>query len=369
MNKLSLSVARMVGLVGGSLLALACGDSSSTDSDGQGGGSGGDAPGGGAVCGLTPAVNSEFCADAAATPDCDNVTSQKNHVCGVPLKDAPAELERSSNVVEFAGSGAPQVSCFEDGNHPDPPQASETVTVTGFARIFSHGCDSHYLKITFYTVQEDGQLGDVVGTSVVTPETCVDIGEESEVDDCDGRWECSYTYAGVPTETQLAVRTENGSADLLWSPLVQYNVYIPNSEVVDGGWEHDVRALAEDDYSLIPMVAIGSPIKAGNGAVAGEVHDCGDVRLTNAVADIDAPHVITTYFTSNEDSPLPDQAADGTSVLGLYAALDVEPGPVTVAAGGFVNGEFVTLGQHKVYVYPDTVTSVTFKGLRPYQVE
>jgi len=55
-------------------------------------------------------------------------------------------------------------------------------------------------------------------------------------------------------------------------------------------------------------------------------------------------------------------------VLGLYSALDVAPGPVTVAATGLVNGQPVSLGQHRVFVYPDAVTSVTFKGLRPYQL-
>ncbi len=351
--------------------AAGCGDSTGTGGGGAAGGGpagGGSVEGGGTVCGLAPAANSEFCQDNLGDPDCDLVTNQQQHVCGVPLKDPPVDLERSSNVLEYAGSGPPDVGCFEVGNYPSPPGTSESVTVTGFARIFSSGCDSHDLQITFFRVQPDGQLGEAVGTAVVTPDTCEAVGESSEVDDCDLRWECEYSYPNVPTETELAVRTENGPGSQLWAPLVQYNIYIANDEVVNGEWSHDVRALAEPDYSVIPQTAIGAPIAPGNGAVAGEVHDCGDVRLTNAIADIDQPHVITTYFTSNEDSPLPDQAADATSVLGLYAALDVAPGPVVVAAGGFIDGQFVTLGQHRAWVYPDTVTSVTFKGLRPYQV-
>jgi len=362
---------RGLGTVGAlSLLAFAggCGDSAGTGGSGAAGGAGGGAEGGGTVCGLPAAANSEFCQDDLGDPDCDLVTNQKQHVCGVPLKDPPADLERSSNVLEYAGSGPPDVGCFEVANYPDPPGASQDVTVRGFARIFSAGCDSHDLQITFFRVQPDGQLGDAVGTAVVTPDTCENVGEGSEADNCDTRWECEYSYTGVPSETELAVRTENGPGSQLWAPLVQYNIYIPNSEIVGGEWEHDVRALAEPDYSVIPQTAIGTPIAPGNGAVAGEVHDCGDVRLTNAVADIDQPHVLTTYFSSDEDSPLPDQSADATSVLGLYAALDVAPGPVVVAAGGYINGEFVTLGQHRAWVYPDTVTSVTFKGLRPYQL-
>ncbi len=347
--------------------AAACGDSGSATSGtgGNGGGSG--------ACpdNLAIAKNTEFCADNPGNLDCDIVSpAAKYQACGVALTEPSTELARSSNVQEYGGSGPPDVSCFQTGNYPAAPGASEPVTVTGFARIFSSGCNSHDLKITFYKVVRDGSandgaLGEQVGTTVTTPADCTNVGESSTADNCDTRWECSYTYPDVPSETELAIRTEG---DPTWAPLIQYNIYIPNSEIVAGGWDHDVRALAAPDYTVIPQSAIGSPITAGNGAVAGEVHDCGDVRLTNAVADTDAPHIITTYFTSNEDSPLPDVGAKSTSVLGLYAALDVPPGPVTVAAGGMLNGEFVSLGQHRVFVYADAVTSVTFKGLQPYQV-
>jgi len=79
--------------------------------------------------------------------------------------------------------------------------------------------------------------------------------------------------------------------------------------------------------------------------------------------DIDKQKVIVTYFTNDEDNPLPDTSAKGTSVLGLYAAIDVVPGPVAVAAGGFVGGEFVTAGFFRARIFPDSVTAVTFRGL------
>ncbi|NUP12042.1 MAG: hypothetical protein HOW73_38850 [Polyangiaceae bacterium] len=358
-----LSGLALAGLLAG---GAGCGDSGS---GGAGGGSGGGQPeGGGAVCGLTPAENAEFCESTPGTPDCDLVGAAEFEVCGVPLREPPEELKRSNNVIDFSGDGPPDVSCFEPANYPAPPGEPTMVTVSGFARIFSSGCNSHDLKITFHRVQPDGQLGEAIGESVVTAADCETVGESTEVDDCDLRWECPYSYANVPTDTELAIRTESGPNAGIWGPLIQYNIYISQSEVVDGVWDHDVRALAQDDYSVIPQAAIGTQITPGHGVVAGEVHDCGDVRLTNAVADIDQEHVLTTYFTSNEESPLPDQAAKSTSSLGLYAALDVPEGPVTVAAGGFIDGKFVALGQHRAWVYKDTVTSVTFKGLQPYQV-
>jgi hypothetical protein len=346
-------------------LAAACGDSGGAGSGGTGGG-------GDCADTLAPAKNSEFCASSPATIDCTIVNPAAEHqVCGVALVTPPGELARSENVDEYAGSGPPDIGCFVQSSWPEPPGSSEVVTVEGFARIFSNGFNSSKLKITFYTVKrtggaDDGQLGDVVGESVVTADDCTTIGEESEVDG-QARWECSYSYPNVPSETELAIKTENGDTNK-WSTLVQYNIYIPNAEVVGGTWEHDVRALDATDYSAIPQVAIGGPVTPGNGVVAGEVHDCGDVRLQNAVADVDKFKYTLSYYTSNEDSPLPDISAKGTSILGLYSAFDVAEGPVTVAAGGLVGGEFVSLGQHRVWIYPDTVTSVSFKGLRPYQL-
>ncbi len=357
-----------IGLVGLALpLALACGDSG-----GDPGGSGAANVGGGAVCNLAPAASQEFC--TAGSTDCDLVTSEKNHVCGVPLQAPTVALARATDTDEFSGPGAPQVSCFQPATYPAKPGTPQNVDVTGFARIFSSGCDSGNLKITFHRVvrdgsANDGKLGEAIGTPITTVADCTNMGEETMPDDCtDSRWECAYTYPAVPTETELAIKTESIDGDDKWAPLIQYNIYIPNAEVMAGAWRHNVRALASPDYSVIPGTAIGKPITPGNGAVAGEVHDCGDVRLLNAVAGIDRPKQALTYFTSDEDKPLPDLGAKATSKLGLYAALDVPQGQVHAAAVGLVDGQVVTLGYHTVWVYPDTVSSVTFRGLRPYQV-
>jgi hypothetical protein len=342
----------------GIFAAMGCGGGTSDDSTGGAGGK---------SCDLPEAKNAEFCAATPGSLDCTALSNQTNQVCGVALPKPPGELTRSSMVKEFAGSGPPQIDCYAQANYPAPPGASQAVTATGLAKIFSSGCNSGKLKITFYTVKPDGELGDPVGTPVTTDSDCSTAGTPTTNDKCtdNTRYECNYSYAGVPTETELAIKTEGAPN---WAPLIQYNVYIPNSEVTAGSWTHDVRALAADDYSVIPAAAIGGPITPGNGVVAGEVHDCGDVRLVNAVADIDQARVARTYFGSDEENPLPDLSVDGTSTLGLYAAFDIRPGPVTVAAMGTVNGEQVTLGQHRVWVYPDTVTSLTFKGLQPYQV-
>jgi hypothetical protein len=313
---------------------------------------------------LAAAPGSDFCQAQKTTPNCDYVgPSYHTQVCGVPVLDPPVALTRSSDVKEYAGSGPPDLSCLDVANVPKLG-TSQAVTVEGVVKIFSHGCESKDVKIEIYEVV-DADIGPTpVGTPVTTPSDCTVSGVSSTNADCGTRYECKYSYAGVPTEKELLVLTKGAQ----WAPLYAYNLFIPNTEVVGGKWTHDVRALATDDYSVIPQAAIGGPITPGNGAIAGEVHDCGDVRLTGATVDVDVFKKVVTYFSSNEESPLPDLGAASTSVLGLYAALDVAPGLASVAALGLVDGKVTTLGYARVKVFPDSVTSLTFRGVRPYQV-
>lgn len=330
---------------------------------------------------LCAVANEEFCAGIATTPNCDDLRpSAYLDVCGVPIEEpsgntaAPKALARSSNVDEFAGSGSPDLSCYTSAGFPDPPGTPQMVTMQGIAKIFSHGCESRNLEVTVFEVirdgsSDDGMPGAMVGSTVMTADDCTVEGVPEDNEDCtdakfnEQRWECRYTYPDVPTETELLVVTEGTG----WAPLYEYNLYIPNDEVVDGAYEKDIRALAQDDYQLIPQTAMGKNIEPGNGAIGGEVHDCGDVRLINALVDIDRPRVLT-YFTDDEIAPLPDVDADATSTLGLYAALDVPPGPVNVAAVGYLDGQLVGAGFIKARVFANAVTSVTFRGMRPYQL-
>lgn len=319
---------------------------------------------------VKPAANAEFCASSAASLNCDRVTAAyKNQVCGVALKQPPAPLTRSSTVQKYAGQGPPQLECFSPAGYPAPPGASQKVTMTGVAEIFSHGCESKDLMIEIWTVKrtggaDDGEPDALIGSAVTTPSDCKVAGVTSMEEDCDNstRYECTYSYADVPTETELLIKTDG----VLWAPLYEYNVFIRNDAVSNDEWTHNVRALADDDYGVIAQVALGGPITPQHGAVAGEIHDCGDVRLVNAVVDVDVPKKLTTYFTNDEDHPLPDTGAKASSTLGLYSAMDLAPGPVTLGAVGEIDGKIVTVGFFRARIYEDAVTSVTFRGMSPF---
>lgn len=356
----------LLGVVGATAALLsACGGGSGGEG---GGGTGGTTD---SCAALQPISNPESCQAQASDVDCSLVTKfQKYNDCGVAQKEPPGPLTRSSTVMEYGGTGDPQISCFDPASFPDKPGTPATVTMKGTAVIFSHGCSSSDLKIEVYTVARgganDGDLGSLIGTPVVTPSDCSVNGVASDEETCDPkRYECTFEYPGVPSETELVVKTSGDQ----YASLYDYNIFIRNADVKAGVWTHDVRALAADDYGVISQAAIGAPITPGNGAIAGEVHDCGDVRIQNAVVETNSFRKALTYFGDDEAHPLPDLSGAGTSTLGLYSALDLSPGPASIGAmGKTADGKYVGLGFLRVRIFPDSVTTVTFRGMNPILV-
>src|SRR5206468_2523742 len=120
----------------------------------------------------------------------------------------------------------------------------------------------------------------------------------------------------------------------------------------------------------VVAATVGATIKAGKGLIAGEVHDCGDVRLSGAMVDSDQPHDSQMfYFTDNESDPLPDlNNKNGTSRLGLFGAINFPTGtPIRLSAIGKYNGKDVLLGTYVVQTYAGAVTAMSFRGRRPSQ--
>lgn len=366
-------------MLGASVLAAGCGDSSSSAGNDDNEISCDD---------LTRPVNDAYCHDSCEiTQACSLAQTRPIDACCVLLKAPPKSVDspflaRTSDTKDYAGDGPPNLSCFEPANYPEAGQ-SKTVTMEGLVKIFSKGCESKNVTIEVWTVKrtggdDDGMPDQLVGSPVIITED--DEFEVEENDNCpDGRVVYKYSYPNVPTYTELLVKTyaANGGA---WATFYDYNQYIseddPDFDATTETYHRNVRVVASDDYQTIPQAAIGRTITAGNGALAGEIHDCDNVRLQNAVVDVNASRTSMVFFTPDEDAPLPDTARTqigSTGRLGLYAALDVAPGPVRVSAiglrdNGTPDGELVSLGYFNARVFPDAVTSVTLRGLRPFQV-
>ena len=198
------------------------------------------------------------------------------------------------------------------------------------------------------------------------------------------RWESRYRIANIPTNKYLVIRTigTHGFKPGTWGIMAQFNVYLradapkcKDGEYNDcintkGDYEMEVNALYSGDYSTIPITAgLSGGVPEGHGAIAGEVHDCDDIKLSGFQVGTNPLPAVMAYFNGNPVKTLPDlpQLKHGTNIDGIFAALDIEPGEVTISAIGQVGGKVLSAGTIKAAVLPDTVTVVTFDGLKPEQ--
>lgn len=352
------------------LLLLAACSSSSTEPVDAGGS-------GGAV---TPA-NAAFCG-VAAPASCSKVA-----VCGVCVANPAKEATRTTDTKEYKGTGAVDASCFS--GTPTPVGTSKNVKMKGWVKIFANGPDSKGVKIDVYEEELDasgvptGKLGKLVGSTTgidtaglcsASPDfPCAKTEDKVKSGVTSTRTLFPYQIDGIPTEKPLIVRT---SGDVDWLPLYDYNVAARNDKLnATGEFEFDLRALANDDYASILKAAYNQPPQGGEAAIAGEVHDCGDVRISNStVAVAPTPFVSGTprfplvYLSEVEDDPLPDTSRNATGKLGLYAVGGVKPGVYTVSSAAKIGADLVTLGSYKVQTFADSVSVYTFRGLRPWQV-
>jgi hypothetical protein len=406
-----------------SLLAtapLGCSDEKNPAGAGTGGSSNSDFVnnGPGECTGSTRPANDEFC--LGTCPGQANCVKRPIDSCcvmvGAPGNSATEKhLKRTTDTAEYADpNGAPpDLKCFDpDGYPPKPATSSKTVTLKGELRPFANGGCGKYdlintegsawcaagsgcpatsahggVKIEVYTVKRtgdpatDGSLGQLIGTPVEATDA-MPVVETPVKDSCvdEVRFDREYSYPNVPMNTELLIKTYGPG----WSPLYTYNIYVheadPDYDAAAGSYTYKIRALAEDDFGTIPTVAIGKTVTDGNGVIGGEVHDCGNVRLQFARVDVSANRLALEYFNDSEDDPLPEGSRReiGTGRTSLYAAFDINGGGAEgtharVAGTGLVpDGEkskLVSLGYFDVRVFPNSVTSVTLRGLRPFQLK
>jgi hypothetical protein len=315
----------------------------------------------------------------AVTPAATCIDSLPIAACCAWTQDPKNELARApSSLHNFGapvGQTAVDLSCLDNPPLQGTPQ---NVTLTGYLKVFVGGdSDSAGVKVEVY--QEDlsggqvGKLGALVGTAVTT-----DTNSPSRVNDwlsgcpTNGCTERQFTYANVPTETPLIIHTSDANNAGKWYDFYDYNVYFSNSQVSNGTVSYDTTAVGTTDPSTV-TATLGTSVSSSKGLLAGEVHDCGDVRLSGATVNTDyRAETPMFYFGDDETNPLPDLSRTapglGTSQLGLFGALNYAPGvPVHISAVGLLNGVRTLIGAYTVQIYPGAVTALSIRGRRPYQ--
>ncbi len=328
----------------------------------------------------------EFFCPGAPVASCGNRVS----VCGVCVAAPTQDIIRTSGWREYsapAGAPDPDLSCFDPTSPALAPldtAGSKLVNMRGYVKIFANGPDSNFAKIEVFKEGPNGALGDKVGETssdgtlthfADDPATMITLKEEQitvqgQVDKVIRKLYPFEIKGTIPTETPLIVRTSSQTATAGWMPLYDYNIVARNASLTTGGaFNNDVRALGNDDYASILKAAYNRPPVGGQSAVAGEVHDCGDVRIEYATVGISPNAGLGLFYLSDvEDNPLPSSGLRSTAGMGLYAAGALTPGSFTVAALGQLKGKTVSLGTYTVQTFADSVTAVSFRGLRPWQV-
>jgi hypothetical protein len=329
-------------------------------------------------------VSSDYCKSCTISPTASPAACKDNrplNACCAWVEEPKIEAARATNLHAFSATNdtTVNVGCL---TAPGTLGQSKPVTLKGFVKLFSSGNDSSGVKIEVFKEGPNGALGDPIGAPYVTsnddakdpPETPLpNWSSKCPPDGCKLR---SYSYDNVPTETPLIIKTSDATGTgNQWSELYDYNVYIANSivDAASNSASYDASAVAATDVNTVASAAGGFTIKPDKGVLAGEVHDCGDVRISGAMVDTDVPHEGEMfYFGENESDPLPDKSrassGQGTSKLGLFGALNLPTGtPVRISAVIRNKGQDVLIGTYTVQLFPGGITALSFRGRRPWQ--
>ena len=319
------------------------------------------------------------CAGCTTTSSC--TSAEPLQACCTWVAQPRDSLADGTGLHRYSTSNAsamPDLSCLGQTTTLGTPQ---TVTVTGFVWLFSSGEDSKGVQVDVFTENHPQTPdGSISATSIGTYTTSAN----DPIDPVDTSWNskcpngCSYrqyTIQNVPTETPLVVRTSDAGSSA-WATVYDYNVYFKNSDVQGGKVSYNATAAAGSAPSTVAGT-LGRTVQGGLGLLAGEVHDCADIRQFGATVETSPGGSSQShqgpmfYFTEDEANPLPSLQAGDTSHLGLFGALNLQPGtPIRVTAVGkdpANAGQFLMLGTYVVQVYPGAVTALALRGRRPWQ--
>src|SRR5258706_5935378 len=358
-------------------------------------------------------------------PGCTMVSGQ----CLLPPATTAARTQ-CGDVTDFcdtSGRVAPNLDCLTTPKVP--PAGPATVTLTGFVHAFSSGPDSKGVSIAVYDAAALRTAGSPaaatpiaqVAASALDPATqracdvdgmkgctipsatgctlpigadglnghpdnnkyCRDNGGGATECRDRLRWEARYSLAAIPTNKQLVIRTTgpNGTPDQTWATIFSWTVFLSTGDpactsanqtdcidTAGAKYQLNVNALSQADYVLIPQTAgLSGGLPPGQGAVAGEVHDCDNIRVSGLVVGVQPTPSRFTYFNGNPVKTLPDPSRVATDQLGLYAALSVPPGNASVVAAGLTSagGALTPFGTFTALVFADSVAVVNINGGKP----
>jgi hypothetical protein len=334
---------------------------------------------------VVAAIGMSGCPTATSTSGGDDNPRPVLPTCTVEGEEARLPLAASR------ATGAPRLDCYAAAAQP---AESTAVVVEGCIDIFGVGLEAVAgVEVVFFD-RDASPLADTAlarGPVVLasSSQNLACAGADADEPACRALG-CEsggfYRAVGaVPTETPLIIRiTSQDNPSVVRTFL--YDVVLAAAAVVDVGGElranYEATLIYSSTYTSIQSLG-GRSIEGGNdtrdfvgrGVIAGEIHDCDDLAVEQAVVvDVgDDPQSRIVYFNGSTTSPGPEIRNTATSSDGRYANLNVTTaGEQHVIAAGIrtpgCDGDdcaCVSLGTRSVQAFPDSVTIVTLRGPLP----
>jgi hypothetical protein len=310
--------------------------------------------------------------------------------------DGDGDMPPAGNVCtggDYTFATPPADPLLEDGSAPDwscignpvVVGPGTTATVEGCIEIFGIGSKSKPgIRLAVFSRDQDPST-DTPTYGEVEVAVAAQAGPLQELArDCDS--EGYYRIEGIPTHEPLIwkVYDSDVGAQKVAIDTYSYDIFFLNDEVEEGVIDYEANLIYRSTYDSIPTLG-GKRVDGqadisdgvGRSVIAGEVHDCNDDLVTNAVviSDMSDTETVTRYFNGDQDDPQPDLTITATNTDGLYMHLNATTDPGvnahTVAAGVLDTDcegddcQCLTVGLSTVLTFPDSVSIITLVGDLP----
>lgn len=296
-------------------------------------------------------------------------------------------VDTAADVALTQSGNAPDVSCF--GN-PRIVGASTPVTLEGCVDIFGVGNRAQRgITVSVY----DGAADPQTGVPLATGQVFIRDDAASLTGGCAANadapaclaFNCSsegyYRLDGtIPSNTPVTMKIAAANSTNVIDTYLWGLVFF-DEDATDGVIEYEAALIFASTYASIPTLSGrqingGQTIGDGEGrsVIAGEVHDCADVIVGDAIvgmSDFDAGTMTLAYFDGDLDDPKPDLTRSTSAGDGLYAILNVPADAGSNShriVGGFRDActgddcTCISLGERTVLTFPDSVSIVTLRG-------
>jgi hypothetical protein len=351
--------------------------------------------------GSTLEPRSNTCSTTAPCAATDGTCSQ-----GVCVPPPPAG--KTSGVTNPVGdkptTDPPNLACL--GKDPETPAGPAKATLYGAVARFGSGIITKDVEVNVYLAEGYDPSGCEAKASLDDRDACYDaygtpIGTTTSVtatptaplpENCEEHSDCPlgyrciegdldyacqeqygvYEIKDVPLNTGLVLRAR-ATTSYPWHATYTVNLYLYADNLEpDGRYHYDATIVSDAQWELTTNT-VGLPeIKPDHGVVGGRVRDCriAGTRDSWSVAEVSLalarPARKVVYYNDLEDDtvPLPDESS--TDILGRFAALDIGTGWNTLSGVARLGTELVSMGGVEVYVFPDSLTVVSFPGRQPY---